>query len=107
MCRVLVLTLASLTLAACGDSDGGSSLGPNEVRVSAETEGIGEWPVTVDNGVLRCEADAVYFRAPDGTEYAINGFAKGLSDGPDIEAIWDKQAGGMSEFIRRGLNLCG
>lgn len=47
----------------------------------------GEWPLTVDNGVVRCErgVEAV-FEAPDGATYALNGAAQ--SRYPSIDPIW-------------------
>ena len=46
-----------------------------------------EWPLTVDAGRLRCEAQAVTFEA-HGTVYAVNGTAMTRRLGKDIDEIW-------------------
>jgi len=71
-----------------------------------------KWPLTVDDGTLSCDADAVVFTAPDGDEYGVNGTA--LTAGYDrIDPIWapDKALGmglkkDIGPLIDRGLALC-
>ena len=47
------------------------------------------WPLTVDSGVLNCYGSggvgSATFKSPDGTEYALNGIAKGKY--PDIDPL--------------------
>lgn len=77
----------------------------------------GEWPLTVSKGVVRCEGSdgsgSVIFRAPDGTDYAVNGTAKAVKqDLPEIAAIWKKDPDvpgtriNIGPVIDRGLELC-
>lgn len=76
----------------------------------------GEWPLTVSDGVVRCEGSggigSVIFTAPDGTDYAVNGTAKGFHrELPEIDAIWKKPDRyglriDMSPIIDKGLELC-
>jgi hypothetical protein len=54
------------------------------------------WPLTVESGVLRCEGRAVVFRAPDGTDYAVNGVAMGDPAFEDIESIWADDPSGIA-----------
>lgn len=94
--------------AAPNDDD----LPPNAQRVSAEN--VDPWPLAVDSGVLRCEGpSAVYFDAPDGTTYMVNGMAMTLDDAEDIDPIW--LAGKDPEMVPKvnigslidtGLELC-
>ena len=114
-----VLLALMLSVAACGeDDDGGgsgrSTLEPNEARIAEKDIPHDEWPLTVPRGVVRCEGAAdVFFQAPDGTEYAVNGAAKTTRrDLPEIERIWDKTGGRfggttLSVVIDKGLKLCG
>jgi Protein of unknown function (DUF2511) len=70
------------------------------------------WPLTVESGVLRCEpGQAVVFRAPDGSDYGVNG--PSLDDSyHHIEAIWAADPTGVSPklslgpLIQAGLALC-
>ncbi|WP_318201050.1 DUF2511 domain-containing protein [Streptomyces sp. SCL15-4] len=72
-----------------------------------------EWPFTVSAGTLRCRpGDEVTFTAPNGTEYAVNGTAKGAGY-PSIEPIWadDENLGhglkvDISEVLAKGRSLC-
>jgi hypothetical protein len=77
----------------------------------------GEWPLTVNKGVVHCDGSggvgAVIFRAPDGTDYAVNGAAKtARPDLPKIEAIWQKDPAvpgtriNIGPVIDKGLELC-
>lgn len=74
-----------------------------------------EWPLTVEEGTLRCdgakEAGAVFFET-DGRVYPVNGIASGRTDGPEIDEIWadDPDFPGAKKhigiLIERGLELC-
>ncbi|WP_445300140.1 DUF2511 domain-containing protein [Microcoleus sp. D3_18_C4] len=44
------------------------------ITVNQQTYGK-TWPLTVTNGILSCVDQAVIFTAPDGNQYAVNGFA--------------------------------
>jgi hypothetical protein len=76
----------------------------------------GEWPLTVNDGVVRCEGSdgigSVIFTAPNGTEYAVNGTAKGAHrELREIDAIWKKPDRyglriSMGPIIDKGLALC-
>jgi hypothetical protein len=70
---------------------------PNEIRAAD----LGDaWPLTVDRGVLRCEVGShVVFRTMDGTDYAVNGSAKGTRRFQPIEAIWKLQPEGKPETV--------
>jgi hypothetical protein len=75
----------------------------------------GQWPFTVDSGVVRCtQVESVIF-IHDRKSYALNGLAR--SDGiyKDVREIWaDNPAEGaqagqkidLSPVIRLGLSLC-
>ena len=89
------------------------NLGPNEALMTQEQLGR-EWPLTVDQGIVRCEgAGEVYFET-GGTAYLVNGTAQGASDGPEIDPIWadDTSVQGfkakinVGPIIDRGLELC-
>lgn len=82
------------------------------VRVSRADFGD-EWPLTVEEGILACDADAVTFIA-NGVVYAVNGTAETRGGGVDIDPIWADNphypsSGGpkkMMVLIDRGLELC-
>ena len=116
--------LAALVLAisGCGGdepSDGGgsepASEEPGTLRISATDVPRGDWPLTVQEGVLRCEGSggigAVVFRTPDGTDYGVNGTALGQGF-PRIDAIWKKDPDipgtriNIGPVLDRGLELC-
>ena len=87
------------------------NLAPNEALMTSDELGE-DWPLTVDEGIVRCEgAGEVYFEA-DGTTYAVNGTARGASDAPEIDQIWadDPEIKGLKinigPIIDRGLELC-
>lgn len=46
-----------------------------------------EWPLTVDHGRVASNGAAVWFEAPDGTLYALNGIAMALPEYADITPI--------------------
>lgn len=89
----------------------GSGGGANELPVMASR--FTEWPFTVSAGTLRCHSGSeVTFEAPDGTEYAVNGTAKGAGY-PPIDPIWadDEDLGNglkvdISEVLAKGASLC-
>lgn len=71
-----------------------------------------EWPLTVDQGKLRCESpSAVVFTAPDGSEYAINGAAS-TQGYAEIDPIWRNNPDiseakvNIGPLIDDGLALC-
>ncbi len=70
-----------------------------------------QWPLTVEQGTLFCDADAVTFVA-DGQTYALNGLARGRELGMDIDPIWidnpDVEGYKISigPLIDLGLTLC-
>ena len=80
------------------------------MRVSA-ADFSSEWPLTVDEGVLRCEGSSVVFRTPEGDDYAVNGTAR--AEYPDIEPIWKSDPAvpgtriNIGDLLDRGLELCG
>lgn len=70
-----------------------------------------DWPLTVADGVLRCEPpSAVVFRS-GGTDYAVNGVATSAGHSY-IDPIWAAGASGVAPkksigpLIERGLALC-
>ena len=74
------------------------------------------WPLTVDSGELRCQAgNAVIFKTPGGSEYAVNGAAADAGYA-DIRPIWAANTDpSTSDFIPKiaitplidaGLKLC-
>lgn len=70
-----------LTIGACGGDD------EHEVNPRI-AEAIGwQWPLTVEEGTLRCENDAVVFTDPDGNEWAVNGQAVTVGYN-EIDPIW-------------------
>lgn len=112
--RSLIAVVAILMLtaaAACGDTASES-----ETTVTVSRADFGDqWPLTVDGGTLRCEADAVSLEAR-GVVYAVNGTAESRDIGVDIDPVWaddpDSPADlGLKEnigpLIDRGLALCG
>jgi hypothetical protein len=100
---LIVCCLIALLASACTDEDG--------TRISRDSF-EGEWPFTVDEGVLSCEgAGAVTFSA-EGSTYAVNGTAMGTTDYPDVDAIWADDPAGpgpkiwIGDVIDQGLELC-
>lgn len=121
---VLTLLAAAALSVGCGDesdssskSDGDSEAGgsPRTARLSESDVPKGEWPLTVSEGVVRCEGSggigAVIFRTPGGDDYGVNGTA--LSRGAaKLEPIWKKDPDipgariNISPVLDRGLKLC-
>lgn len=79
----------------------------NERQVSDEC--IDPWPLTVESGTLRCDADSVTIEA-DGNRWAVNGMAGTRGDGDDIGPIWAEGDGApkvdIGALIDAGLDLC-
>ncbi|MGW5018252.1 DUF2511 domain-containing protein [Streptomyces cacaoi] len=95
-----------LLMAGCGgasDAESGEKVSASDVK---------PWPLTVDEGELKCHGDeeAVTFTV-GGTEYALNGAAK--SKYKDIAPIWkgsSKIEGTkvpVTKLLERGRKLCG
>lgn len=126
-----VLVVGLVSLQSCGDDGSNSDDGRGKTaaapsltaRVEPPAGGshmqavmasrFTEWPFTVSAGTLRCRSGSeVTFEAPDGTEYAVNGTAKGAGY-PSIEPIWadDEDLGNglkvdISEVLAKGTSLC-
>lgn len=108
--------IAAATLTACGSSDPDAEAAepqppPNEAAVTQDQYGDA-WPLTVDEGVLRCDpVDQVIFTGPDGNEWQVNGAAASAGY-DDIEPIWadnpsiDGAKVNISPLIDDGLELC-
>ena len=72
-----------------------------------------EWPLTVDSGIVRCEAGTQVVFEANGETYAVNGTAMTqLPDLPRIDEIWADSpdiAGlkvDIGPVIDTGLDLC-
>jgi hypothetical protein len=73
-----------------------------------------DWPLTADEGVLRCEGSGGVGQVTidvDGTKYAVNGSAKGDKSNAAIDPIWaeDTTPGlkkSIGPLIQEGLALC-
>lgn len=117
--RALVI-LAAIALAAAAIARAGDGVAVS--RADFVERGL-SWPLTVDAGRLGCRARAVWFKAPDGREYAVNGMAasKGYDRIDPILAVDEetlrllKAAGADVSFkprldprdlIAEGLKLC-
>jgi hypothetical protein len=79
---------------------------PQDGQLPVTTDDFGrDWPLTVAEGTLVCEDDAVYFDS-DGVRYGINGWA----DGAEIQLIWRDARFGLKKnigpLIDVGLKLC-
>lgn len=59
-------------------------------NVSASTaEALGfEWPLSVQDGLIWCVGAGRLVFETDGTQYALNGLAKGTGEYEDISPIW-------------------
>lgn len=99
-----------------------SAPGPEGYEVATLRIGCGDvggWPLTVKSGLLQCEEEVtssfvfqrVWFTAPDGAVYGINGTAQEAGY-PGIDPIWKDDPAGyglkvnISPLIDRGLRLC-
>lgn len=72
---------ATLTLAACGTTTDGTPV----ARATFEENGH-TWPLTIDEGTVHTDGDAIYFQDPDGNTYALNGPAAENHD--PLDPIW-------------------
>lgn len=85
---------------------------PEEPGHVSRAEMGDDWPLTVEAGTLRCDADAVTFVTEDGREYAVNGTAIGRHDHPEIDPIWANDPDpylpkkNIGPLIEEGLKLC-
>lgn len=106
--RLSLVTLSIHLLAGCG----GAPAGDTPLGAVTRADFGADWPFAgVDSGALRCElGSAVVFRAPDGTDYAINASARGIAlrewhDGADLLSA-GQTPGDLQPLIDRGLELC-
>jgi Protein of unknown function (DUF2511) len=107
-----VLLIAAAFGGGCGGDDSGPSARREAIRVSASDFPRGQWPLTVNEGELRCEGEAaVIFTAPGLRDYGINAAAvrRGF---PPLENLWKRKPGRPRELINitplldRGAALC-
>ena len=89
----------------------GSALTKSETKAHITQQDFGKtWPFTVTQGELRCDRDAVTFKA-HGTTYAVNGTA-GSRGFPRIDPIWRPNPNlpgtriNIGPIIEAGLALC-
>lgn len=109
------IALAAVAVARRGD-------GVPVSRVSFAAGGL-SWPLNVESGRLGCRGKAVWFKAPDGRSYAVNGMAAGrgyeridpiLAVDEGTLRILEKAGADTSfkprldprDLIAEGLNLC-
>lgn len=103
--RWVVGLLAAVFLGACTVANGASE------KAVTQADYEERWPLTVDSGTLRCEADAVTFTT-GGVTYAINGLARGRNLWPDIDLVQraNPELPGtrmsVGPLIDDGLELC-
>ncbi|WP_170981105.1 DUF2511 domain-containing protein [Mycolicibacterium sp. CR10] len=82
------------------------------IDVSRETWNEGQWPLTVDEAVLKCQGDNLVTVVAGGLEYALNAAAFAQTDLPDAEeiSIPNPDNSGLhldvGPLIQRGLALC-
>lgn len=95
--------------AASGDTESGTQANSRAIN---KFNFPGEWMLTVDSGELLCITHKmVVFITPDGTEYGVNGTAKGFGY-PDIKPIWKNHPTiegakiDIGSLIEEGLKLC-
>lgn len=108
--RFLVMLAASSLAISCAAQDS-SNGGRGETHVSRTQLGD-DWPLTVEEGNLRCEPPSrVVFTDPSGHEWGVNGMA--VTHGyREIDPIWadNPEIPGLKKsigpLIDRGLALC-
>lgn len=90
--RSAKISVAGLFIGILGCGEGSSPL--NVSRDSFAAEGK-VWPLSVEKGQVGCvrnpenpEAEARWFRAPDGRLYGLNGFATEEAGYSDLTPIW-------------------
>lgn len=103
--QVLVGVLALAAASCGGDHPKGSA------EVSRADFGD-EWPLTVEQGELRCDRGVLTFTADEST-YALNAAALEATDHPEIDSIWaddPKDENGLhmslSPLLARAGELC-
>lgn len=83
--RTITATLATVALtltAACGTT---TNEGTPVNRTTFEENGH-TWPLTVDEGTVHQDGEAIYFEDTDGNTYALNGPAQ--ADHDPLDPIW-------------------
>ncbi|KAA0915666.1 hypothetical protein [Psychrobacter sp. ANT_WB68] len=85
-------------------------------RIIDKKSFVGEWPFTVEEGVVRCDVvgqyKAVSFNALEGLIYALNDAAEVYSSNDDLNWRSIKTAsikstnGSIDDVIKSGLSLC-
>jgi hypothetical protein len=109
--RIPLIAILALGMVGCAEETPATG---NTVEVTRAEYGE-EWPLTVDRGIVGCEADAVTFTAPDGEVYGVNGHA--LARGSqEIDPIWRAAPDqfdpdftlrvSIGPLLDRGLELC-
>ena len=95
-----------MAVASCG-----SNAPEGSEQVSRE-DFVGEWPLTVEEGKLRCDRGIITFTA-DGDTYAVNAAALEATDYPQIDPIWADDPNddndlhmSLSPLLVRGGELC-
>ena len=106
--RVLQLLVGALAVAVAscaGDAPEGSA------EVTRSDFGT-EWPLTVEQGDLRCDRGVITFTADEVT-YAVNAAALEATDHPQIDPIWADDPNddnglhmSLSPLLVRGSDLC-
>lgn len=91
-----------LALIACG--------GASETGMAVSAADFGEnWPLTVEEGILRCEPPGAVVFSTGGKDYAVNGMAA-TQGYDDIDPIWaDGEVTpkeNIGPLINAGLALC-
>ena len=93
------LTAATLALTtACGTTDDGVPVD----RATFEENGH-TWPLTVDEGTIHQNNDAIYFEDPDGNTYALNGIAQ--QDHDPLDPIWLQDEDMIQEIEEAGAEV--
>ncbi len=107
--QIIAVAFAGLSLILLG----GCASSSDTKTVTVSKAGFGDnWPLTVDSGELACEGNAVTFKAPDGTRYAVNGTAQGSTGLPEIDPIWADNPDttglkiNIGPLIDAGLEVC-
>lgn len=111
LARVLWIGALVAAIALVGACSAPTPAAPTEQPGLVTRAQFGDrWPLTVDSGVLRCEAGhAVVFTAPSGRDYGVNGAAGNY---PDISPIWADSGvdyapkKDIGPLIQAGLALC-
>lgn len=118
----MTLLVNQLTKKVATWKDGNAIPAPNATKADYVSRGL-TWPLAVDKGWLGCTGAAVWFRAPNGDTYAVNGAAAPRYK--PIEPIWsvnheimDQVRGAgmkggpivrlsIGDMIQEGLKACG